>query len=830
MENKVNTIKLLYEQSCAGIAREVSDWLQAEGIAVQNREPLLLSSGFCRESFQAVREIAGDCAVIFISDTATGNQDWQHQVRDLPSGMRLIPVGRLKDVDYNDPEILPPSIGEINFIVWNEHSFSNILDSLITSPEFYHLKNHLMIRYNSWIIAHYEGNLLTDRKQIAEYHKQIEKKLASEKDPEMRRQLEGLLEYLKASDIYTRKIKRRQIWRWTGRGILAAAVIALLLGIRFLSKYYHRATYTNLVVSINASDGEPSVNAIKMVESITNPFSADSAKQIAYARLVDLLDRVWEQNPIGINYNYLLNDYAIPEGDRYLWTADNNGNAILWDTWDGTVKEREQLSIDPLMLIIVQTEEETEGEDLFVRVQNENAAAVDANGEVFLRRNGSWSRTGTFCRLDPQNARGELLNDRLLVWSRDGAELYEVQENSLVPAGSLQADQIPDEGSGKTVERLLQAVMQEDDTVLLAASVEGQLHLLRWDGTGCYGDFPTGIEVSELSQADLKGSLLVVSDTEGQVYRVQDQDVRKIPLVLRKPLALRIVNDETIVYHERNMGTGLYDMQYRFDYGDVLGMLTTVSEMKAGKEMLTALISYDCHSVSLKELLPVPAEEVAETVVQERFDSAAAEAAEKEAVIRSIRVTQNGLLHLVVSLKGEETDVVLDPAGILENESGYQYNTAQEDLPDSWSEYDQEPYRRKAVPQVVGLLYVPPGENNDTAYSYALAGMDDGTFAEIGIQKDTGVSVCTCLHQIPSRSPIVSIEKTENGYLLTDKLGLVWRCRSGISTETEKGICEAVKEKLHTGVTANLLELVSPEIQQKLGLRVYPGGDGKEWE
>ena len=41
---------------------------------------------------------------------------------------------------------------------------------------------------------------------------------------------------------------------------------------------------------------------------------------------------------------------------------------------------------------------------------------------------------------------------------------------------------------------------------------------------------------------------------------------------------------------------------------------------------------------------------------------------------------------------------------------------------------------------------------------------------------------------------------------------------------------EAVKEKLHTGVTANLLELVSPEIQQKLGLRVYPGGDGKEWE
>ena len=181
-------------------------------------------------------------------------------------------------------------------------------------------------------------------------------------------------------------------------------------------------------------------------------------------------------------------------------------------------------------------------------------------------------------------------------------------------------------------------------------------------------------------------------------------------------------------------------------------------------------------------------------------------------------------------MKGEETDVVLDPAGILENESGYQYNTAQEDLPDSWSEYDQEPYRRKAVPQVVGLLYVPPGENNDTAYSYALAGMDDGTFAEIGIQKDTSVSVCTCLHQIPSRSPIVSIEKTENGYLLTDKLGLVWRCRSGISTETEKGICEAVKEKLHTGVTANLLELVSPEIQQKLGLRVYPGGDGKEWE
>ena len=119
MENKVNTIELLYEQSCAGIARGVSDWLQKEDIAIQNKEPLSLSSGFCCESFQAIRGIAGDCAVIFISDTATGNQDWQDQVRALPSGMRLIPVGRLKDVDYNYPNFLPHCIVDINFIVMN---------------------------------------------------------------------------------------------------------------------------------------------------------------------------------------------------------------------------------------------------------------------------------------------------------------------------------------------------------------------------------------------------------------------------------------------------------------------------------------------------------------------------------------------------------------------------------------------------------------------------------------------------------------------------------------------------------------------------------------
>ena len=239
--------------------------------------------------FTALREIAADSAVVFLSDEAAANQGWQQHVRALPENIRLIPVGTFVSADFSDPGVVPPRIEEINFIRTDERMRENILDSLTTDPSFYSMKNHLMVRYYSWSITAggtgagagssaagstgagagkpaggrgkkrvpmgYEGNLLTDRKEIRRYREAFLRKASGEEDPYLKKQLEGILDYLDVSDRYARKLLLAAILRWTGRGVLFSLVAGIfVLFYRFLVPYYHRASYANISgVYVNAS-------------------------------------------------------------------------------------------------------------------------------------------------------------------------------------------------------------------------------------------------------------------------------------------------------------------------------------------------------------------------------------------------------------------------------------------------------------------------------------------------------------------------------------------------------------------------------------------------
>ena len=211
---KVHTIEVVFEQSCARHGHAVVEWLINAGVAEQTNPSAETQSGLVCRAFTALREIAADSVIVFVSDAATANRDWFNYVNNVSDKKRIIPVGAIEAVDYNDPEVLPARIEEINFIRLDENLKANIMDSLTTDPDFYALKNHLLLKCKRWGATRDEGNLLTDTGRIKAYAATAAKKLGEETDQNLRTQLNEIISYLEESRRYARKIRRQSIARW----------------------------------------------------------------------------------------------------------------------------------------------------------------------------------------------------------------------------------------------------------------------------------------------------------------------------------------------------------------------------------------------------------------------------------------------------------------------------------------------------------------------------------------------------------------------------------------------------------------------------------------
>lgn len=817
------TITLLYEQSCKDDAKRILEWIIEERLAYIDSEKKE-TSGLCRISLIADCDIASDSAIIMVSDKAVENEDWQHNVRNLPGDVRPIPVGAFHNIDYNDPDIVPPCIEEINFIALDETSFNNLLDSLTTNPEFYSMKNHLLNRCNSWQMTNNKGDLLTNIKIIEEYKDIVSQKIGTERDPYLKEQLDSIELYLAASEQYAGKIRKDRIQRNIRRGLLVLAVASIVVIISLLKTAYQSVTDVNLIVSAGNSTGEPFVNALKLTEARMVSLSSEDARIVANNRFVELLDEPWEQNTIGINYKYLLNDCAIPCGSRYLWTAAENGCALLWDTYNGTIVYKEKLSDAELISITTDQAYDGKGEDADEIVSSQNAAAVDSEGNIYLKRIGSWTNVGR-SKVDKISAAEIMLHgSRILMYDSARAALYKIDDNGLILLNEIGLDDQISEG-----EELLDAdLMPDGHAVMAIMTADERLRVISLKDSEPPEAKEYDISLSQQSAADIKHDIIIVTDVNGQTYCIRKERAEKIPLILPMAISVKIIDGDTVVYHERNKGTGAYSIDHQFDYGPVLNWLTVASDIETTNELLVIRDTCIYHPIALKDILPVKEGDVNNTGTI--WSATEAEDKLPDASIAHADVSDKGLIRMTLNTDGTRKDAVIDPACILFNQSGYKYTQAQKDLPKKYLDYTDVSFLDKSVPTVIGLRHVTPDEPNDKFFSYLLIGMNDGTFAEIGFDGINGNMYPTYKHVIPSRSAIISITETNDGYLLTDKEGMIWKCGSGAGVMTNNGTFRILKRKIHSGISKTLWDMLSPELTDALDLHIYPGGDGKEWE
>ncbi len=872
-------IELIYENSCEDLAKGVALWLTQSGIAEPEDGPGLspgseeenlsgkLTGGLTVRRFTALREIAADSAVIFLSDEAAANQGWQQHVRALPENIRLIPVGTFVSADFSDPGVVPPRIEEINFIRTDERMRENILDSLTTDPSFYSMKNHLMVRYYSWSITAggtgagagssaagstgagagkpaggrgkkrvpmgYEGNLLTDRKEIRRYREAFLRKASGEEDPYLKKQLEGILDYLDVSDRYARRLLLAAILRWTGRGVLFSLVAGIfVLFYRFLVPYYRRASYANIALSVDSGASDTIENAVRMTEALTNPFTNTASRKTAYEQLVRSLDKVWPNTPAAkYSADRELTAAAIPGGDRYLLAGTSDGRILTLDTWTGKTVREEKLTAGAGIAAIAVSPDAlgkgpgggsgTGAAGSTEEVNGPVIAALDLEGGIWLcgGDQASWTKAGAVSEVRPPDASVSLRGSCLVIRDRETAERFLVVGDSLTAAGIIRPENT----------RILAAEVLPDGTAFLAEVKDHKLQTALWDGERLTVT-EREITLSETAVCDLREGELILTDQDGQVWRVSSGGEERTGLLLPQPLALKFADGGTAVYHERNMGTGLYDLDESFDYGDVLSDFHALTGILVSDGVLVMENSLSYSMVPVRKILKrtgLPEDAEAGEVINGRTAKADLTAAGGLGVSEA-EIRDNGLMVLTMMLaageggRPEESTVVLDPALVLHNYSGHYSGEDAEFLPEEYQYYPSEPFLTAGVPTVAGIRYVEANSLCSRNTFYVLVGCADGSFAELAVDPETGDMTQTVRHTVPSRSAIAEIRPAEGGYWLKDAGGRYWYAESGVNLISEKGIYDRVRRQLHSAVPPSVMELVSEDVRKELGLEIMP--------
>lgn len=153
------------------------------------KEKNLSVSSYCENCYvlHADNRIDQDAAIVLLSNAAVMDENWQALVRDIPEGVRLIPVSSTKQLE-------------------------NIWDSLITETGFYDIKSRLLLNKNIWHFSKCSDDfLLSNSKKINEYLLLFQKKSEEEKNPYFRDELSEIVHYLEVSLQYSKKSSKKKV-------------------------------------------------------------------------------------------------------------------------------------------------------------------------------------------------------------------------------------------------------------------------------------------------------------------------------------------------------------------------------------------------------------------------------------------------------------------------------------------------------------------------------------------------------------------------------------------------------------------------------------------
>lgn len=785
-------IYVIYTKEQEGKARDILHFL------IQEKGLVISSAGGRYDCLESDDRISQDSALVLVSDAAVRDKEWQAVVRGLSEEIRMIPIGGTEEADYSDPEIMPKRIEEINFIQEDENYYGNIWNSLTTDKEFYELKSMVLSNMNAWISSKGSDSfLLSDRKTIKQIYPKFQKRLETETNLYFQKELTAIIAYLKRSLKNAKRLWRRKAVNYAKSVVVLA--LALVCGRVFftIAENFKNITYAQNAMSMGSESDILPPNAVKLVEGIRNPLVSDLAKMELYNKLSVYLNHNWYNTVIGLNYRWALNDVRLCGDERYVWSANGNGEIAKWDAYTGRILEQETVSDQPLSAIAAAKDER-------------HFAAIDSEGYIFKKEgDGGWAKSRVSYDIPFNNGKDLVCDenmDTIAVYSEKGSIYYLDLRTDF---HTIWEGTYDDVFCSEISEQGLEAVVR----------IEDNLYDVCVGREGSVDEIPIPVKKDEFCTLDILNGKILLADENHQLITWQKEAPKTVNtegIVFSRPIHLCYLSENRIVYNDRDRGTHLYDLERRLDLGSILGEAVAVSDLSALQSTVLAVTtSGTCYTENVESLLPV--ENIADQDVCERYT---AKETSSNGMIQQASIENEYLIRLELQRQGGKETQILDGGKRYFIGEAQADTSLMEEEGEEVYHYNSEPIRFTGRPMVIGIL-----ENGNTL----LVGGSDGSFFEI-VFTETGRVLCGSQLQIPSHAAITEIYQMKDCYYLKDATGTLWRARMGYEALTEKGAVAAVKEELHCAVSDDLLEIISPETKEALDLVRMPGGGEEQWE
>ncbi|MEV6490742.1 hypothetical protein AB0M20_19300 [Actinoplanes sp. NPDC051633] len=285
-------------------------------------------------------------AVVVLTRAALADPAWQSKVASLDSaGVRVIPV-QAEDVDAT---AAPLAVADVNWIKWygpgSARTLADVFAAVTADPGRYRLHRSLTGQARAWAAANRDPALLiTDHRNAEEAADHVE---AATGDG-LARPSRLTREYVLAStaQAHWRRGGARKVWALGMTLVLAAASTIVFAWVTL-----HRSSADNRLVWLASSIPKISADRPDWAGQLAGALIVqgnDEQRVAARRTLRSMLDRSWPSSFIGAGHDAPFTD-AVPVAGGVL-TLDGRGSLTRWNSEDGSVRWRRQLTAIPTVL------------------------------------------------------------------------------------------------------------------------------------------------------------------------------------------------------------------------------------------------------------------------------------------------------------------------------------------------------------------------------------------------------------------------------------------------------------------------------------------------
>ena len=776
-------IKIIYSNKQSDTALKIFNYLIFQGL------------GESAESFEglyvlyAKDEKIYDSAIVLVSEDFSDNNNWVNYINEIESSTRIIPVGELKNIG-DDREKIPQKITDINFIKIDNNYLENIYEAMIMDPEYYHIRNKLM-----FLMQHdqpFTESLLSNRK----YNKIIKKRLEREKNEDTRLQLTEITDYLKINF----KQGLSNLWSEIMRffwvvclGVLAIVIIVLIVRI---GPYYKRGDSFTMLLTQDVNPHDAHVSAIKALDVLWNPMIPVETKSEYYEYLTECLDENWAFSQLGYNYKASLNSAVIMNDRRYIYTANGNGMVTKWDIYSGEIVYRENVSDYPLNTI--------------AKTNDDNKlVCIDSQGRLFIKTgDGEWNNTEII------TSEKHIIDMKISV-SEDGkyvavaddemvylVSMSETNHSLIYKINLTNIDDVELDKGGK-----LWCIVRDNDSIkLYSITTSGEIDSEKVLGVG-----------HNRCKADIKSDKVCYTDNSGKVFIVDTEtgEREETGLILHAPIMLTLSDEDVIAYYDRNKGIHLYDYTRKTDLGDCAELPPSADRITIDENVM---ILSKGGSVFSKDISPMLYSDQVTGSIQYEFDG---KSASDTGLVKNVSIEKDYVVKVDYEDENGMKTFLFDVTNRYFVGEAQKNNNLASGFPKTVYYSHNNNVHSIGKVTVVGTV---SGED------VVVIGTSDGHFFELYFVN--GDCLNASKKQVPSHTAISSITMTTDSYYLKDATGAYYKSRVGypILKKSVHGIIDTVKERIHTGVTKELVDMIDPDLTDRLQLHILPGSDGEVWE